>query len=98
MTIQPTQWDLNMDTGICSAQIDKDITALFYMGNLMTAARWPNSKWSDKFCFDHQYWRPCPNSERGTIVDEGLANANVDFTGSMAILNIGSWMTFVRMI
>ena len=44
---------------------------------------------------DHQYWRPCPNSERGTIVDDGLAEANLDFTGAMAILNIGSWETYV---
>ena len=98
VTIQPSQWNFDEDTRICSAQIDQDIIALFYQGNLMTAARWPNSKWSDKSCFDHQYWRPCPNSERGTIVDEGLADANLDFTGAMAILNIGSWTTFVRMI
>ena len=98
MTIQPSQWSFDADTRICSAQIDQDIIALFYQGNLMTAARWPNSKWSDKSCFDHQYWRPCPSSERGTIVDNGLAEANLDFTGSMAILNIGSWETYVRHI
>ena len=98
VTIQPAQWDFNMETGICSAQIDQDITALFYMGDLMTAARWPNSKWSDKSFFDHQFWRPCPSSERGTIVDNGLAEANLDFTGAMAILNIGSWETYVRHI
>ena len=96
VAIQPTQWDLDSDSGVCRAQIDQDIIALFYKSDLMTAARWPNSKWSDKSIFDHQYWRPCPNSERGTIVDEGLAEAGLDFTGAMAVLNIGSWETYVR--
>ena len=95
--IRPDKWNFDSDTGICSAQIDEDIMALYYKDDLMTAARWPNSKWSDKSFFDHQYWRPCPNSERGTIVDDALAEANLDFTGAMAILNIGSWETYVRM-
>ena len=98
VTIQPTQWDLDSDSGVCSAQIDHDIIALFYKSDLLTAARWPNSKWSDKTIFDHQYWRPCPNSERGTIVDEGLAEAGLDVTGAMAVLNIGSWETYVRKV
>ena len=98
VAIQPAQWDLDSDSGVCSAQIDQDIIALFYKSDLLTAARWPNSKWSDKSFFDHQYWRPCPNSERGTIVDEGLAEAGLDFTGAMAVLNIGSWETYVRKV
>ena len=98
VAIQPGQWTFDQDTEICSAKIDQDIFALFYESNLMTAARWPNSKWSDKSFFDHQNWRPCPDSERGTIVDDALAEANLNFTGSMAILNIGSWETWVRQV
>ena len=94
--VRPDEWNFHEATKICTAKIDEDITALFYKGDLLTAARWPNSKWSDKSFFDHQYWRPCPNSERGTIVDDALAEANLDFTGAMAILNIGSWETYVR--
>ena len=97
VAIQPDTWDFDPNTGICSALIGTDITALFYKDDLLTPARWPNSKWSDKSFFDHHYWRPCPKSERGTIVDDELAEANLDFTGAMAILNIGSWETYVRM-
>ena len=96
MQIRPDEWNFHPATGICTAKIDEDITALYYKDDLLTAARWPNSKWSDKSFFDHQYWRPCPNSERGTIVDDALAEANLDFAGAMAILNIGSWETYVR--
>ena len=96
VSIQPDTWDFDPNTGICSAMIGTDITALFYKNDLLTPARWPNSKWSDKSFFDHHNWRPCPNSKRGTIVDDELAEANLDFTNSMAILNIGSWETYVR--
>ena len=30
------------------------------------------------------------------LVDDALADANLDFTGAMAILNVGSWQTWVR--
>ena len=99
VTIQPNEWSFDPDTGICSAEIDQDIFALFYKNDLLTSARWPNAKWSDKTVFDREYWRPdgcCGNSERGTIVDDALAEANLNFTGSMAILNVGSWQSWVR--
>ena len=96
VTIQPSEWNFDSDTGICSAQIDQDIFALLYKNDMLTPARWPNSKWSDKSIFDNQYWRPCRDSERGTIVDDALAESNLNFTGSMAILNVGSWNTWVR--
>ena len=96
VSIQPNEWSFDPDTGICSAEIDQDIFALLYKNDLLTSARWPNSKWSDKSIFDNKYWRPCPDSERGTIVDDALAEANLNFTGAMAILNVGSWQTWVR--
>ena len=33
---------------------------------------------------------------RGTIVDEALEESGLDVTGAMAILNVGSWVTWVR--
>ena len=96
VTIQPSEWSFDPETGICSAQIDQDIIALLYKDDLLTPARWPNSKWSDKSFFDNRYWRPCPDSERGIIVDNALAESNLNVTGSMAILNVGSWVTWVR--
>ena len=81
VTIQPKKWDYDSDTGVCSAELEEDIFALLYKNDLLTSARWPNSKWSDKSCFDNQNWRQCPESERGTIVDDALAEANLNFTG-----------------
>ena len=87
VAIQPKKWDFDSNTGICSAAIDQDIFALFYKNDLLTSARWPNSKWSDRTIFDSQYWRQCPDSERGMIVDDALAEGNINYTG---IIN---WMT-----
>ena len=81
VAIQPNKWTLDPETRICSAEIDHDIFALFYKKDLLTSARWPNSKWSDKTWFDNQYWRPCRDSLRGVIIDEALAEANMNFTG-----------------
>ena len=81
VTIQPNKWNFDPDTGVCSAEIDDDIFALFYKNDLLTSARWPNSRWSDRTWFDNQYWRPCPDSERGTIVDDALAESNLNYTG-----------------
>ena len=61
----------------------------------MTPARWPNALWSDKSVFDHKNWRPCPHCQRGKVIDEALETLNLNVTGAMAILNIGSWETFV---
>ena len=96
VAIQPAEWNFDSETGICSAEIDQDIFALLYKDDLLTSARWPNSKWSDKSFFDNNYWRKCPDSERGTIVDNALGESNLNFTGSMAVLNVGSWVTWVR--
>ena len=35
-------------------------------------------------------------SELGLMVDDALAEAGLNFTGAMAILNVGSWETWVR--
>ena len=99
VAIQPNNWNFDQNTGICSSEIDKDIFALFYRNELMVPARWPNAKWSDKTVFDSQYWRPegcCLGSELGYMIDDALAEANLNFTGAMAILNVGSWETWVR--
>jgi len=96
--IQPAEeeWRYNAKTRICSTKVDKDIIALFYERELLTLARWPNALWSNKTIFDNRYWRQCPDSLRGTIVDKGLAEANINFQGAMAILNVGSFITYVR--
>ena len=90
-------WNHDPMTGICSLQIDQDIFALFLDEDILTAARWPNALWSDRTIFDNKFWRHCGHeSTRGTIVDEALEESGLDVTGAMAILNVGSWVTFVR--
>ncbi|CAL4158370.1 unnamed protein product, partial [Meganyctiphanes norvegica] len=98
--LQPSEWTLDSKTGICSAEIEDEIFALFLDDDLLTAARWPNSLWSDKTIFDNHYWGHCSqDSEPGNITDDGtadLASSGIDATGAMAILNIGSFNTYVR--
>merc|ERR1719348_2727845 len=98
--IQPPEWLLDSETGICSAAIEEDIYALFQNDELLTAARWPNALWSDKTIFNNSFWGKCgKSSEYGTIVDDGslgLSSSGINATGAMAILNIGSFNTYVR--
>ena len=99
VVIEPSKWDFDADTGICSAIINQDITALFLNYRLLTSARWPNALWSDKSCFDSSYWGKSDGaSTRDTMVDNGeagLATSGINATGAMAILNIGRFNTFV---
>ncbi|CAL4205320.1 unnamed protein product, partial [Meganyctiphanes norvegica] len=97
--IQPKQWDYDAHSGICSAQIDQDIYALLLGDELMTAARWPNAKWSDKTIFNNKYWGHADKSStHGKLIDQDLAESKINATGVMGILNIGSFVTFVREI
>ena len=98
VSIQSNEWKYDANTGICSTAIAQDVFALFYKRSLLTPARWPNAVWSDRSVFENRYWRPCPHSQRGIIVDDSLAEGNMNFTGAMAILNVGSWETWVRKV
>ncbi|CAL4158368.1 unnamed protein product [Meganyctiphanes norvegica] len=102
--IYPDNWEYDELTGICSATIDQfidhDIFALLLDDDLLTSARWPNALWSDKTIFNNSYWgKAGKESSYGNIFDDGqagLAESGIDATGTMAILNIGSWMTYVK--
>jgi len=100
VVLEPSTWDYDEATGICSAPIDTDIFALFLNDDLLTAARWPNALWSDKSIFNNSFWGKCDTrSEYGNITDDGslgLATSGINATGAMAILNIGSFNTYVR--
>jgi len=105
--IQPSNWTYEESTGICSADVSNmgPIIALLLDDELMTAARWPNALWSDKTVFENKYWGKFSKSSAynhktnyGLVVDNGkadLAASGINATGAMAILNIGSWMTYV---
>ena len=78
--------------------------------NMMTNARWPNALWTDKdsetgtpLVFYNDYWgKSDESSTRGKMVDRKengispLAASGIDMKGAMAILNVGSWNTFVK--
>ena len=87
-------------SGICSTPIKHNITALFLKDEMLTAARWPNALWSDKTVFNNSFWGKFDaSSSRGEVVDAGgLAESGINATGTMAILNIGSFQTFVSRV
>merc|ERR1719419_919079 len=97
--IRPESWGHDPSTGACTTHLNKDIFALFLEDDLLTAARWPNALWSDRTVFLVDHWRPTQfGSDRGLVVDEMLAESGLDMTGAMAVLNIGSWVTYVAKV
>eukprot|EP00111_Clytia_hemisphaerica_P016485 TCONS_00048859-protein len=94
-----TKWKQNGN--IWSAKIDSTIWQLFFGKTMMTNARWPNAKWSDKTIFDGKRWPTLAEGSRsGLIINKGrsLADTGIDMTGALAILNIGSFETFVAKV
>ena len=77
---------------------------------MLTNARWPNALWTDRDpkrgtplpFFNDYMGKSDTSSTRGTMVDRKfdgvspLAESGLDMSGAMAILNIGSWATFVK--
>jgi len=77
---------------------------------MLTVARWPNALWTDRdsetgtpLPFYNTYMAKSDDtSDRGTMVDRKvdgvspLAESGLDMNGAMAVLNIGSWATFVK--
>ena len=69
-------------------------------------ARWPNAFWYDYF--DYTKWAFAdsnstfdPTTGKGVIVDngtQGLAKSGLNATGAIAILNIGSWITWAGLV
>lgn len=83
--------------GLFSAKVDRPVRQLFVDGELMMPARWPDMDFSQRW--DNRRW---PAADEGALygkmVDADLAACGKDFTGCMAILNIGSWQTFRRTV
>ena len=84
-------------------KIKETIWQLFYDDLMMTNARWPNAKWSDKSIFDgvnrwaKMDWR---ESEPGKIthINDKLKDSGLNMTGAIGILNIGSWNSFMAKV
>ena len=83
------------------AKIKEEIYQLFVDGEMMTNARWPNALWSDRTVFNFSYWaRSDGSSDRDRMVDGGRNLERLPFSveGAMAILNIGSFNTYVAKV
>ncbi len=77
--------------------VDHDVRQLFIDDKLVTPARWPNMTFAQRW--DNAKWRPASEGTTyGVMVDPRLAESGTDFTGCVAILNIGAWQTFRRVI
>ena len=84
--------------------LDEDIWQLFVDGEMQINARWPNAFWYDYSVFDYTKWGFADaksmfdqTTGKGVLVDngtQGLAKSGLNATGAIAILNIGSWMTW----
>jgi len=73
------------------------IGQLFVDGEMMVEARWPNQPLAKRW--DKSTWRTTYEGSRyGKIVDPELAKTGVDWTGALAVLNVGAWQTFLRTV
>ena len=123
------QWKMDSEKrcyGILDETLHKgnwghDVFQLFFDGEMMTNARWPNALWNDdnKTVFNETYWAHShKNSKRGdligdgedryrisTMIDDGTAGLDKlkfklkpddDDDTAMAVLNVGSFNTFVK--
>ena len=88
--------------------LKEDIWQLFVDGEMQINARWPNAFWYDFSVFDYTRWGFAdakstfdPPTGTGVIVDngtQGLAKSGLNVTGAIAILNIGSWLTWAAFV
>ena len=85
-----------------------DIWQLFVDDEMQVNARWPNAYWYDYSVFDYTRWGFADKSSTydqdtgtGVMVDNGthnLAKSSLNATGAIAVLNIGSWLTWAGMV
>ena len=90
---------------IYKTTLDTDIWQLYVDGELMISARWPNANLDDGSVWDWNYWAWGDEqaSSNGTLVDEphgniDLAASGLDMTGTVAVLDVGSWKTWTRVV
>lgn len=97
-------WTLHSGN-IYKTTLNTDIWQLYVDGALMMPARWPNASLDDNSVFDWDYWAWGNEaaSSNGVLVDEphdgiDLAATNLDLTGAIAVLDVGSWKSWTRRI
>ncbi|VGO19359.1 CBM96 family carbohydrate-binding protein [Pontiella sulfatireligans] len=100
-----TGWTLHSGN-IYKTTLTTDIWQLYIDGELMIPARWPNGNFDDGSIWDWENRWAQGNegaSTNGVLVDAPHANADLaatglDMTGAMAVLNVGSWKTWTRVV
>jgi len=91
-------------TTIYKTTLNKHVWQLFVDGEMMTSARWPNAEtWTPASWDKDANWMQSDiTSADGTFIDEAggqeLAATGKDFTGSIAIMNVGQWLSWARMV
>ncbi len=99
-----TGWTLHSGN-IYKTTLNTDIWQLYVDGELMIPARWPNGNFDDGSIWDWEnIWaRGMDGQANGTLVDDpdaaDLASSGLgNMTGVMAILNVGSFKTWTRIV
>ena len=96
-------WELVSDN-IYRTTLDEDIWQLFVDDKMMTSARWPDAEaWTAGFWDKDTNWIQQDGlSSDGKFIDASggpdLAGSNKDFSGAIAIMNVGSWLSFARKV
>ncbi len=85
---------------IYMTKLRKDIWQLFVDGESMVSARWPNGYWHDGSIWDRKrsWAKVDPRSRYGVMYNKEMAKTGINFTGAIAIMNIGSFRTFQRFV
>ena len=89
---------------IYSAKINNDIWQFFANNEMQTSARWPNAKaWSaEMWDKDTSSIQQSKDSSDGLFIDaeggEELRKVNKSFKDAIAVMNVGSWLSFARRI
>jgi hypothetical protein len=96
----PGPWGL-ADGQIYTTRVDRVFSQLFVDKQMLIEARWPNMPWEKR-------WEPTtwadtfrPSGEGthyGTMADPALAETGIDWSGGLAVLNVGSWDTYLRVV
>jgi hypothetical protein len=100
-----SEWELHSGN-IYKTTLEKEVWQLFFGDEMLMPARWPNAFLSDGSVWDRWNTWAHGNEAQGTngvLVDDAhgkniLADLDVNLTGAIAILNIGSWKTYAREI
>jgi len=95
-------WE-HFEGNIYKTVLDTAIWQLFVDDKMMTSARWPNAEaWTpDRWNPVKTWGNQAAGSSYGHFIDDGtknLAGTGKDFTGAIAIMNIGSWLSFAEKV